>query len=123
LLIEPNDLRQIRKRYPRTTPKQRLFLAYANLIVKHFAGGCRVFPAQTTNSVYVALPGSEHMIRISDHHKIKADIPTHIFPEQHQVGELANRLDRAIRAAYCHDRRDIPGWDQLQNVPILSAAI
>ena len=121
MLIEPRDLRHIQKRYPRTAPKQQLFLAYADLIVKHFSGGCRVFPAQTTNSVYIQLPGSEHLIRISDHHKIKSDIPTHVFPEHHGISELADRLDRAIRAAYCGDRRDIPSWDQLGDVPLLKA--
>lgn len=102
--------------------KQQLFLAYANLIVQHFSGGCRIFPAQTTNSVYISLPGSEHLIRISDHVKVKADIPTHVFPERHGISELANRLDRAIRAAYCGGQRDIPGWDQLRDVPVLRAA-
>ncbi len=98
-------------------------MAYANLIVRHFAGGCRVFPAQTTNSVYIALPGSEHMIRISDHAKIKSDVPTHVFPDRHGISELANRLDRAIRAAYCRERRDIPGWDELRGIPVLGEAI
>lgn len=122
MLIEPKDLRRIQKRFPRSTPKQQLFLAYANLITKHFTGGCRVFPAQTTNSVYVELPGSERLIRISDHHKTKSDVPTHVFPDRYGISELANRLDKAIRAAYCNDRRDIPNWEEItRHIPVAVA--
>lgn len=124
MLIEPKDLRRILKRHPKSAPKQKLFIAYANLIAKCFAGGCRVLPAQTTNSVYVALPDTERMIRISDHAKTKADMPLHVFPDRHGISELADRLDRAIRAAYSNSPRDIPNWEQLvarRHIPVAVA--
>ncbi len=72
--------------------------------------------------MYIELPGSEHLIRISDHHKTKSDIPTHVFPDRCGISELADRLDRAVRASYCNERREIPNWEELsRHIPVAVA--
>jgi hypothetical protein len=113
MIIDLSKLRRARKR--RRWPL-RMWIAFcAQLIADRFEGS-RLERAETTNSVYVYLPGSLHPIRISDHAKDGRRIPTHVLPEGMKLDDLCLLLDRAARASYQKRFKDpTPTWEELLN--------
>jgi len=85
----------------------------AQAIVAAYGGSYK--KAETTNSVYIQLPGAPLEIRLSDHRKYGSIYPTHIqparYPRRSRYGlTLADVIERAVRAAYAGARRfrDVP---------------
>jgi NifU-like protein involved in Fe-S cluster formation len=77
---------------------QGIYLAVAALVAE-VVPGATIDAAQSTNSVYINIPGAKHQIRISDHSKYGANRPTDINGWKSRY-DCAFRLNRAVRAAF-----------------------
>ncbi len=111
MLIELAKLRRARKRRRWSSPMWFTFCA--QMIANRFEGAS-LEAAETTNSIYVRLPGALHPIRISDHAKNGRRQPTHVLPEGKKLDDLCMLLDQAARASYQKNFRDpIRTWEEI----------